>query len=90
MGANARALKRDPAEHVEVRWSFANDCWEVNFQEPPTLRGRQLMCRVEDLNPFKAALVGVEDLESLDQSQKMDVAKDYLQLKAAQAVQDAM
>ena len=35
VGANARAHKSDPAEQVDVRWSFANDCWEVNFQEPP-------------------------------------------------------
>ena len=79
-----------PAEQIDIVWSFANDCWEATFQAPPKLKGRKMACRVADLNPKKALLVGVEDLESLDQSQKMDVAKDYLQLKAAQAVQAAM
>ena len=90
VGANARARNSDPAEQVDVRWSFAHDCWEVSFQEPPTLRGRQMMCRVEDLNPKKAALVGVEDLERLSYDQRMDAAKNYLRLRAVQAMQAAM
>ena len=78
------------AEQIDIVWSFTNDCWEATFQAPPNLEGRKLACRVADLSPQKALLVGVGNLESLDQSQKMDVAKDYLQLKAAQAASAAM
>ena len=48
------------------------------------------MCRVEDLNPKKAVLVGVEDLDSLTYEQRVDVAKRYLRLRAVEVVQAAM
>ena len=79
-----------PAEQIDIVWSFANDCWEATFQAPPKLKGKKMACRVADLSPEKAILVGVEDLESLEHTKKMDVAKDYLQFKAAQVVQAAI
>ena len=90
VGANARARNSDPAEQVDVRWSFRTDCWEASFREPSTLQGKKLMCRVEDLNDKKVALVGVQDLERLPYDQQLNVAKEYLRFRAVQAVQAAM